>query len=255
MTTIYKSGDIEIQEGLINNVKHLRWGDPSWPLLFYLHGIGQVGKKPIELMTQGPFARGFNFQLKVAEGFKFPEFFNKQIQVIAPILNSGFWEPKYINDFLDSLGITNPMCLMGWSWGAGGTAKYLNQSIKKYNFSCGVMLSMGNYSEAGVNVNCPVKLVHATNDDTTSYKNSDSFYSGVPEQFKAGYSKPANGNHQAWESFLHPSTGIYEWMKSTIPAVVTPPVITYTPGQLELGSNGIAYGNFNGNRIQLSLPK
>jgi len=114
---IYKSGNIEIEDGLINNVKFLRWGNPSWPLLVYLHGIDQVGKKPIDLMTQGPFARGFNFQLKVAEGFKYPEFFTKQIQVIAPILNSGFWEPKYIDDFLNSLRITSPMCLMGWSWG------------------------------------------------------------------------------------------------------------------------------------------
>lgn len=31
--------------------------------------------------------------------------------------------------------------------------------------------------------------------------------------------------------------------------------VTYTPGQLELGSDGNVYGNFNGNRIQLSLPK
>lgn len=254
MTTIYKSGDIEIQEGIINNVKYLRWGDPSWPLLVYLHGIDQVGKKPADLMTQGPFARGYNFTLKIAEGFKYPEFFTKQIQVIAPILNSGFWEPKYINDFLDSLGITNPMCLMGWSWGGGGTAKYLNQLIKKHNFLCGVVLSMGNYSTPGTNVDCPVKVLHATNDTRTPYQNSDSFYAGVPEQFKAGYSKPSGGNHQAWESFLNPATGIYEWMKSTI-AVVTPPVVTYTPGQLELGSDGIAYGNFNGNRIQLSLPK
>lgn len=251
MAIIYKSGNIEIEDGLINNVKYLRWGDPSWPLLIYLHGIGQIGKKPIDLITQGPFARGYNFTLKIAEGFKYPEFFNKQIQVIAPILNSGFWEPKYIDDFLDSLGVANPLCLMGWSWGGGGTAKYLNQLIKKHNFSCGVMLSMGNYNSPGVNVKCPVKLIHAINDNDTSYKNSDSFYAGVPEQFKAGYLKPENGGHYVWDSFLQPSTGIYEWMKSTLPVIVTPPTITYTQGGIELGSDGVVYGNFNGNRIKI----
>jgi hypothetical protein len=255
MAIIYKSGNIEIEDGVINNVKYLRWGDPSWPLLVYLHGIDQVGKKPTDLMTQGPFARGFNSTLKVVEGFKYPEFFNKQIQVIAPILNSGFWEPKYINDFLDSLGITNPMCLMGWSWGGGGAAKYLNQFVRKNNFSCGVMLSMGNYSDPGLNVRCPVKLVHATNDDRTSYKNSDLFYAGVLEPFKAGYSKPSGGGHYAWEPFINPSTGIYEWMKSTIPVVETPPIITYTEGKIELGSDGVVYGNFNGNRIKLIITQ
>lgn len=251
MAIIYKSGDIEIQDGVINNVKYLHWGNSFWPMIIYLHGLDQVGKNPIDLMTQGPFARGYNFPLQKVEGFKYPDFFNKQIQVIAPILNSGFWEPKYLDDFMDSLGISNPLCLMGWSWGGGGTAKYLNQPVKRHNFGCGVMLSMGNYSQPGVNVNCRVKLVHATNDSRTPYQNSDSFYAGVPAQFKDGYSKPSGGNHQAWEVFLQPSTGIYEWMKTTIPA----PIISYTPGQIELGSDGNVYGNFNGNRIQLSLLK
>jgi hypothetical protein len=65
----------------------------------------------------------------------------------------------------------------------------------------------------GTNVKCPVKMIHATN-DWVSYKNSDTFWSGIPQQFKSSYEKPDGGGHYVWGNFLEPSTGIYEWIKS-----------------------------------------
>jgi pimeloyl-ACP methyl ester carboxylesterase len=229
-----------------SGIQYAEYGEAGWPLIVYLHGISEVGKTPSALLAQSPFCRGWNAVEKKPEGFLYPEFFTKNIRVVAPVLKSGFWEPDYINKFLDEINTDNLVCLMGWSWGGGGVAKYINQPIKKYNFKCAVAMSMGNYSLPGTNVTCPVKLVHALDDNRTPFENSDKFYAGVPEQFKAGYLRLGGGGHNVWSRFLQPSTGIYEWIKSFSS------LVTYTQGTIELGSDGLLYVNFNGVRRKLN---
>lgn len=242
---MYTSNGIMIHSRVTaSGIQYMEYGEVGCPLIVYLHGICEVGKKPESLLTQSPVRRGWADGK--AQGFMYPDFFTKKIRVVAPILKSGFWEPDYIDNFLDEIETTNLNCLMGWSWGGGGVANYLNQKVKKHQFKCGVAMSMGNYSQAGVNVTCPVKLVHAVDDKTTPVTNSDKFYTGILDQFKGGYSRPSGGGHYAWNNFLEPSTGIYEWIKSFSSE------ITYTQGVIELGSDGSIYGNFTGKRIKLN---
>lgn len=244
---IYQSNGITINSGITpKGIEFMEYGDQSWPLIVYLHGIGEVGKTPSALLDQSPIARGWSNG--GYNGFFYPDFFTKQIRVVAPVLKSGFWTPQYINDFLDEINTSNLTCQIGWSWGGGGTAGYINQVNPKYKFKCAIPMSMGNYSQAGVNVACPVKIVHAANDGDTPVGNSDTFYAGIPTQYKAGFSRPSSGGHYVWQNFLQPSTGIYEWIKSF--STLAPPV-TYTEGKIELGSDKIIYGNFNGQRIKL----
>jgi hypothetical protein len=256
MTPIYQSNGIIIFESEIANIKFLQYGDPSWPAIIYLHGKDEVGKTPKELLTQSPVCAGWNPTLPPwgnYEGWKYPDFFKKNIQVIAPILPSGSWTNGFINTFLDALNLQVSKGLIGWSLGAAGVGNYLNQSAPKHKVDFGILCSMANVG-SGANVKTPIKMIHSVGDTKqgTPVSNSDTFWAGIPSQYKSEYQRPLGDNHYAWSSLLEPSTGIYEWIKSF--SVIAPPV-TYTLGIVELGSNGVVYGNFNGNRIQLSLPK
>ena len=205
-------------------IDYLEYGNIGDPLIVYLHGIGEVGKSPSAILGQSPIGAGWaNNQWS---GFRYPDFFTKGFRVVAPILKSGSWTPAYIDSFLDEINTTNIICLMGWSWGGEGTANYMNQSTKKYDFKCGVIMCKSG-SASGINVTSPVKLVHAVNDSKTSVSNSDKFYNGLPEQFKAEYHRPASGDHWVWAKFLEPSTGIYEWIKSF--SEIQPPIEPTAP--------------------------
>lgn len=246
LISICSFGQTVTEKVTTSGIQYLEYGEAGWPLIVYLHGIGEVGKTPSALIYQSPLCVGWNSVTFKTEGFFYPEFFTKNIRVVAPVLKSGFWEPAYIDKFLDEINTENLVCLMGWSWGGGGVAKYINQPVKKYAFKCAVPMSMGNYSIAGVNVTCAVKIVHAANDGTTPVSNSDKFYAGIPEQYKAGYLRPDYGGHYVWQNFLQPSTGIYEWIKSFSS------IITYTQGTIEKGSDGNIYVNFEGKRTKLN---
>lgn len=217
-------------------IEYLEYGKVGDPLIIYLHGVGQVGTNPAALIYQSPVCA------KWPTGFQFPEFFTKGIRIVAPVLKSGSWTPAYIDSFLDEINTTNLVCLMGWSWGGEGVGIYLNQITKKHEFKCGVLISKSG-KISGTNVSCPVRMVHATNDGTCHFSNSDTFYSGVPEKFKGGYARPDGGDHWVWISLLDPSSGIYEWIKSFSQ------IITYTEVKIEKGSDGKLYINENGNRI------
>ena len=165
-----------------SGIQYLEYGEAGWPLVVYLHGLTEVGQPPSALIWQSPLCRQWNPLTKQADLFFYPEFFTKNIRVVCPVLKSGFWEPAYIDKFLDEINTENLVCLMGWSWGGGGVAKYINQPVKKYAFKCAVPMSMGNYSIAGTNVTCAVKIVHATNDGRSPVTNSDAFYAGIQDQ-------------------------------------------------------------------------
>ena len=241
---IYSS---EIYEDEIAGIKFLQYGDPSWPAIIYLHGIGEVGKTPSALLTQSPICRGWDFANSKPSGFKFPDFFTKNIQMIAPILPLGFWEPDFIDKFLDALNLQVPKGLVGWSWGGGGAEKYINQLAPKHSFDFAVICSPGNYSSPGVNVTIPVRMVHAIGDTKTSSTDSQKFWNGIPTGYQIEFLKVYSTDHGIWQIYLEPSTGIYEWMNS----LFKPVNVTYTPGVVELGSDGKFYLNVNGKRTEL----
>lgn len=247
---IYESQGIKIYGDEIGGIKFLQYGDPSWPAIIYLHGIGEVGKTPSALLTQSPICRGWNFATGQAEGFKFPDFFNKNIQVIAPILPSGSWTTTFINNFLTLLNLQTPKGLMGWSWGGGGVAGYLDQLTKLHKFEFGVLLSLGNYNSPGDNVTVPIQMVHGISDSTTSINGSDTYWSGIPSQFKIKFDRVATSDHAIWQKFLEPNTGIYEWMNGLFVST-QPPIITYEAGTVEQGSDGNIYFNLSGIRTSL----
>lgn len=247
---IYKSNGITIYgRKTPKGIDYLEYGNVGDPLIVYLPGVGEVGKTPSAILNQSPVCAGWNPKLGLwgeMEGFKYPDFFTKGIRVVAPILKSGSWTPAYIDSFLDEINNTNLTCLMGWSLGGAGTGNYLNQVSPKYNFKCGVLMSMAN-AGVGTNVKCPVRLIHAMNDNTggTHISNSDNFWSGVPQEFKSSYEKPASGGHYVWANFLEPSTGIYEWIKSMAEPSEEEEEIE---GRLIKKGNSI-YAVFNGEQI------
>lgn len=248
MSPIYTSDGITINGGKTpKGIEYMEYGNVGDPLIVYLHGVGERFASPSNLLLQSPVCAGWNKDLGSwgeMEGFKYPDFFKKGIRVVAPVLKAWNWSPSYIDNFLDEINTTNLTCLMGWSLGGGAVGVYLTQATKKYDFKCGVLLSKSG-SESGVNVTCPVKLVHGTNDSKgCPVSNSDTFYAGVPSQYKAGYSKTA-GDHWEWQGFLEPSTGIYEWI---LAQAEPPKSITYKEVKTEKGSDGKLYINDNGVR-------
>lgn len=244
MKPIFTLGDVTIYEDVTpKNVRYLSYGNIGDPLIFYAHGMSEVGKTPFDLIDKSFLWRKYpSYNV-----FQFPEFFTKGFRVVAPILNKGLWTNGYINSFLDEINTTNLTAIIGWSLGGAGAANYLNQLNKRYRFKCGILLSMAG-AGSGTNVECPVKIVHTTGDRSTNINNSLTFWEGIPEQFQSDFKKPGGDNHYIWQHYLEPSTGIYEWIKSF---AAVPPVITFTPGTVELGSDRNIYGNFNGERIKL----
>lgn len=81
--------------------------------------------------------------------------------------------------------------------------------------------------------------------------NTDNYVAKIPNFDSTKYKRGNSGDHWYYLSEAYATRQLYDWFKSLITTVP----VTYTPGQLELGSDGNVYGNFNGNRIQLSLPK
>lgn len=237
------------QKVTIDGIKYLDWGDVNDPVIIYLHGQGERGTDPLRILNQSPIKRKYLNGVYV--GWEYPEFFTQELRIICPLLptTESTWSIAYIDKFLDALLLTKPKVLMGWSLGGGGVERYLNQDNPKYKFECAFTFSAA-YSTPGTKIKTPIRISHATNDGTVNVSQSDSFYAGVPTEFKQGYDRPSGGGHYTWANWYRADSGFYQWLKSYLNVV---PEVTYQPGVIELGSDGKLYLNINGTRTLLKL--
>ena len=137
-------------------------------------------------------------------------------------------------------------------FGGGSVLRYMAQATKKHKVTCFSGLASYLPDEVtGDNVKEPYFFAHSTNDRTVNVSNTDNYVAKIPNFDSTKYKRGNSGDHWYYLSEAYATRQLYDWFKSLITTVP----VTYTPGQLELGSDGNVYGNFNGNRIQLSLPK
>jgi len=244
----YTLAGITIEEGIVNNVKYLSWGDANAPTIVYLHGIGERGTNSLSMLNQGPLRRKYDHLTGTYSGWEHSFFFTLGFRVVYPQLTSdqSIWTAKYLDNFLDGINLHNNKFLTGWSLGGGGTVRYLNQLPldRKHTFKAGFAIAPA--YDAGNNINIPLKLVHAIDDKTVSVTNSDKIKASSIGSI-VEYNRLTGGGH--WiETSQWAQSFLYTWLKSFIQETQTP---TETEGKVvKIGSEVFAV--FGQEKIKLA---
>lgn len=239
-----------------SGIGYYQFGEDNLPTVVYFHGIDQRGdgeawSLPL-VLDQGICARQW-----VNNGYNawvFKEVFSLGFRLLLPQLpkTKSTWDIAYIDSFLDAVHTNQPLYLTGWSLGGGGVLRYMAQLNKKHKVTCFSAIASAIAPTTGENVKEPYFFAHSTNDRTVNVSNTDNYVAKIPNFDNTKYKRGNSGDHWYYLAEAYASRELYDWFKSFI---APPADITYTLGTIELGSDGVVYGNFNQNRIQLSLPK
>jgi len=214
----YTLAGITIEEGIVNNVKYLSWGDVNAPTIVYLHGVGERGTNPLSILNQGPLRRKYDHATGTYLGWEHAFFFTLGFRILCPQLTSdqSSWTVKYLDNFLNGMNLSDNKFLAGWSLGGGGTVRYFNQlpTDRKHIFKAGFAIAPA--YDAGNNINIPLKLVHAADDKTVPVSNSDKIKASSLGSI-VDYTRLLSGGHwietSQWAQF-----SLYNWFKSFIQA-------------------------------------
>jgi predicted esterase len=206
--------------------------DPThkYPLIIFLHGIGERGNGTTDLPNV--MANAIPKYINAGHTMTFTSLSGVQetFLVLSPQLSTayGSWQNIYVDEMLKyaraNLSIdTNRIFLCGLSLGGGGTWKYATASTANAGTFASIMVTCGTCEWSNMcnlsNVNLPVWAFHATDDGTVPVSCTNNainmMMSCNPTVVPLKTIFP-NGNHWIWDrSFdtvhAYQNPNVYEW--------------------------------------------
>ena len=185
----------------------------KYPLIIFLHGIGEVGTDNVkQLSAGGNNANGALYLVSTANPDNqtaYPCFF------VAPQTPTGTWSDaagaQAVSNILITLETQYPnaidvdrVCLTGLSLGGMGTFN-LPTMIKPNPFCC-IVPQSGNAGNIGAEPAMPVWAFHAANDPTVGVSGSDNAVDSLRNRgLPVVYTRYNTGGHGIWSTaYAHP---------------------------------------------------
>jgi len=173
----------------------------KWPLVIFLHGIGEIGTDVNVLKNVG--------LVKVAKG--------KQFVIVAPQCTSSWWNTNVLQDLFKEVVKkyhvdTNRIYLTGMSMGGYGSwdwSEHYPQQFAAVVPICGA----GTVNMACNLKNVPVWAFHNADDPTVNVQNSRDMVNAIKAcgGTLIKYTENPGGGHNAWTKAYADST-LYDWM-------------------------------------------
>lgn len=190
--------------------------DIKKPLLVFLHGIGEVGFNLAAVLKYGPLA-----QLKAGVDIGQA----KDWIIVHPQNPSGQWSISEIDDVIEYFKSNYPVdedqiFLMGASLGGLGVWNYASSPEHVQKLAAIVPICGGgnDVNRAGVLVadGIPGWAAHALSDNVVHYNVTRRMVDAVNNlagRSQILFSSYGMSGHGAWNYFLRPEYGVYEWLK------------------------------------------
>jgi predicted peptidase len=173
----------------------------KWPLVIFLHGIGEIGTNVNELKNVG--------LPKVVKG--------KQFVMLAPQCTANWWNSDVLQKFLNQVKTLynidiNRIYLTGLSMGGYGAWDWSEHQPTQ--FAAVVPICGGGTTSLACSLkNKPVWAFHNANDPTVNVKNSRDMVKAIKacggKLIK--YTENSTGGHDAWTK-AYANSALYTWM-------------------------------------------
>jgi len=173
----------------------------KWPLVIFLHGIGEMGTDVNRLKNVG--------LPRVVKG--------KPFVMLAPQCTSGWWNSNVLQQFLDRVMAeyhidSSRVYLTGLSMGGYGAWDWSEHYPQQ--FAAVVPICGGGTVSLACNLkNMPVWAFHNADDPTVNVSNSRDMVAAIKAcgGTLIKYTENATGGHDAWTK-AYASEELYEWM-------------------------------------------
>jgi len=184
------------------------------PLLVFLHGIGEVGTNLKLVLRHGPLK-----QLQDGVNIGEPKI------IIHPQNPSSAWSIQEIDEVIEYCKKTYPVdvnriSLMGISLGGLGVWTYAQSPEHVKKLACIIPICGGGNDPSKANVlvadGIPGWAAHAENDPTVNQiitKRMVEAVNNLAGRSQILFSEVGMWGHGAWNYFLKPEYGVYDWMK------------------------------------------
>jgi predicted peptidase len=186
----------------------------KYPLLVFLHGIGERGTTLSLVLKYGPLS-----QLLLGLPTGEPKI------IVHPQNPSDSWSVQEIDEVIEYCKKTYPVdtdriYLMGASHGGHGVWTYVQSAthVKKLAAFLPLCAGSNDPTKAGIIAaeGIPGWAAHAYNDPTVPYKTGKRMVDAVnasANKSQIRFSEVGLSGHSIWNQFLKPEHGVYDWLK------------------------------------------
>jgi predicted peptidase len=191
------------------------------PVLFFLHGAGEIGTDLRHLRRHGPWLRGPDGRPK--NPLAAPSI--SKLRVLAPLLEERtFWEPERLAFTLQqNLGKiapaeTPPVCLVGLSLGGRGVLDFALGYPRRFAAILCFCPAGGRSLVPSITAlsETPIWFVHRINDDIVPAVHSAVLYDALKPHghaWRTVLPPEDEAAHDCWTAiFAHPAT--YDWLRN-----------------------------------------
>ncbi|WP_145664568.1 carboxylesterase family protein [Chitinophaga polysaccharea] len=172
----------------------------KWPVVFFLHGVGEMGNNVNVLKNVG--------LVKVAGG--------KPFVIIAPQCLSGWWNPQYLDilykEVLEKYHVDpTRVYLTGLSMGGFGTWDW--SSARPEKFAAIIPISGGGDVNRMPNLKAmPIWAFHSADDPTVNVSNTRVLVNALKALgSNVKYTEYPDGGHDAWTR-TYANANVYTWL-------------------------------------------
>jgi predicted peptidase len=189
-------------------------GTKKWPLMVFLHGIGEKSDTNLNLVLKNGTPKQAN------EGMQF------EFVMIVPQLKKamGSWSVAYVDEVLEFALKTydvdpSRVYLVGLSLGGWGVWSFMQSAKHAAKIAAFVPICGGSNDPSKANVivasGVPGWAWHCTNDSTVKFEVTTRMVTAVNnlaerEQIKLSV---CGSGHVAWVPACDPKNGLYDWLK------------------------------------------